>query len=357
MFKKKVITILLSTFMIISSSALSKMPVKAAGINGWRQNGTAWNYYINGSKATNWILSNGKWYYLNSSGTMQTGWILYNNKWYYLNSDGDMATGWIGYKGKQYYLNINGDMAVSTTTPDGYNVDNNGAWIPKAVEITIPTSAVSKIYFPSPNLTKTGANTATFQYRILDKAGIDITKSIPASQLLTSTSVIGTITLDPSIGIGTVTYKSASDVSTSSTITICDSISGIVGMNTEAAASPAPDTTVNGNPDVYTNHKVDKISITGSALSCIDSDEGPVGYAIYTVYNQYGSDITCVSSVDSNLTFKSKLGTVTGKNGLLTVRYLKGVDLTQIGTEIITITDTTTGVSTSATLTIVDKSK
>jgi len=38
--------------------------------------------------------------------------------------------------------------------------------------------------------------------------------------------------------------------------------------------------------------------------------------------------------------------------GSFRVRYLKGVDLAQIGTEIITITDTTTGVSTSATLKI-----
>ena len=37
---------------------------------------------------------------------MMTGWILWNNQWYYCNTDGDMA--------------------VSTVTPDGFTVDENG---------------------------------------------------------------------------------------------------------------------------------------------------------------------------------------------------------------------------------------
>jgi len=39
-----------------------------------------------------------------------TGWIKTNSKWYYCD------------KG-------NGAMLANTTTPDGYRVDSNGAWI------------------------------------------------------------------------------------------------------------------------------------------------------------------------------------------------------------------------------------
>lgn len=108
MFKKKVITIILSTLITISTLAFPKITVNATGINGWQQNGTTWNYYINGSKATNWISWNGKWYYLKPGGDM-------------------VASQWVNWNGKQYYLNTGGDMAVNTTI-DGWVVDSNGAW-------------------------------------------------------------------------------------------------------------------------------------------------------------------------------------------------------------------------------------
>jgi len=151
LFKKKVTVILLSIFIIISTLAFPNITVKVFSTNGWQQNATS-NYYINGDKATNWILSKGKWYYLGSNGGMVAGtWINYNNKIYYLNRDGDMAIGWILSKvtgmwyylnpkgemvvsswvncnGKFYYLSHDGDMAVSTTTPDGYIVGANGSW-------------------------------------------------------------------------------------------------------------------------------------------------------------------------------------------------------------------------------------
>ena len=78
---------------------------------------------------TEWIVSNGHWYYLNAGGPMATGWIVYKDKWYYLNPDGSMKTGWIQYNDKWYFLKADGDMAVNETTPDGYQVDQNGVWI------------------------------------------------------------------------------------------------------------------------------------------------------------------------------------------------------------------------------------
>jgi len=106
--KKKVTTILLSILMTISTLTFQNIMVNASIANGWQKNGTTWNYYINGNKATNWILSNGKWYYLKSSGDM-------------------VSSQWITWNGKQYYLNTSGDMAVNTTI-DGWVVGDDGAW-------------------------------------------------------------------------------------------------------------------------------------------------------------------------------------------------------------------------------------
>ncbi|MGK0468492.1 hypothetical protein [Clostridium sp.] len=83
----------------------------------------------------------------------------------------------------------------------------------------------------------------------------------------------------------------------------------------------------------------------------------PIGYGLYEVYDQYGNDITNGLPLDSNLEFKSQVGIATGKNGLLAVRYLKGEDLTLLGTDTITATDTINGVSTSVTLPFIDNSK
>lgn len=101
---------------------------------GWRQISGKW-YYLNpseGNMAEGWKMISGKWYYLNpSEGNMAEGWKMVDGKWYYLNpSDGDMATGWKLVDGKWYYLDpTNGDCWLNTTTPDGFKVDENGAWI------------------------------------------------------------------------------------------------------------------------------------------------------------------------------------------------------------------------------------
>ncbi len=101
-------------------------------VTGWILSNNKW-YYLgtDGAMVENsWILYKEKWYFLKGgNGDMATGWILWKNQWYYLNPDGAMKTGWFLDKDIWYYLNKNGDMAVSCTTPDGYQVDKNGAWI------------------------------------------------------------------------------------------------------------------------------------------------------------------------------------------------------------------------------------
>lgn len=98
---------------------------------GWLLQGGKWYYLLpgNGAMATGWAMVSGKWYYLNANGAMATDWIQVSDKWYHLNADGAMETGWILVSGKWYYLGSDGAMFADTTTPDGYRVGSDGAWI------------------------------------------------------------------------------------------------------------------------------------------------------------------------------------------------------------------------------------
>ena len=199
MFKKKLLTALLSISMTIGASAFSQLTVSAANDNslknnstgkrlingtaveGWLQHNTKW-YYLNtsGNKQTGWLLHNGKWYFLNTGeGDMATGWLLHNGKWYFLDSaNGDMHKGWLQhnnkwyylngngtalegawvlYNGNWYYLNSDGTMAINTTTPDGFTVGSDGSWtwksdaesIPKGVTAETVSSSVIQIQWDS----------------------------------------------------------------------------------------------------------------------------------------------------------------------------------------------------------------
>lgn len=122
-------------------------------------------YYMNttqgpelGQMVLGWVKDEktNKWYYMNdNTGILKTGWHLdkHDGRWYYLNSNGEMLVGWQKIDGKWYYFNTNtpqntyawdanafkwnylnnsarpfGSMYAGEKTPDGYNVDANGAW-------------------------------------------------------------------------------------------------------------------------------------------------------------------------------------------------------------------------------------
>ena len=110
----------------------------------WRLNGW-WFLYDDGTfPHSEWVYLtwNGRsdWYYFDVDGWMEDNWFYWNNNWYYLhtkydNTRGHMYTGWHEIDGKWYYFNTASDkgtlgaMLADTTTPDGYRVDANGAWI------------------------------------------------------------------------------------------------------------------------------------------------------------------------------------------------------------------------------------
>lgn len=85
-----------------------------------------------------------KWYFLNTaegadSGQLLKGWFLdkTSNLWYYLDPVlGEMYIGWCRIGDKWYYFEPvgrdgrpKGSLYISTTTPDGYQVNHNGEWV------------------------------------------------------------------------------------------------------------------------------------------------------------------------------------------------------------------------------------
>lgn len=192
--------------MLASNLMVSQTTVNAA-LNGWQQNDSTWNYYVNDSKSTGWISYEGSWYYLDSYGDMVTGWANCNGSWYYLHENGKMATGWVSYngswyflnqngvmesgkwiswQGRQYYLYSSGEAAVNTTTPDGYTVGYDGAW--NGISKTTYSSQDDNISYIV-YITRTGSKYHRAGCRYLSRSQIAISKSQAISQGYTPCSV------------------------------------------------------------------------------------------------------------------------------------------------------------------------
>ena len=78
-------------------------------------NGSWWAFDENGYTKTGWLRDEtfGGWFYIDPKRAMQTGWVLIDGVWYYFHPVSD------GRKGIMY---------AGQKTPDGYYVDENGAW-------------------------------------------------------------------------------------------------------------------------------------------------------------------------------------------------------------------------------------
>ncbi len=101
------------------------------------------NQIYNESRTTGkngWQLIADNWYYFNENGYIDTGWKHISDKWYFFSpiSDGTkgrMLTGWQWIDGKCYFLSPegtenypHGSMYENGMTPDGYMVNESGAW-------------------------------------------------------------------------------------------------------------------------------------------------------------------------------------------------------------------------------------
>lgn len=123
-----------------------------SGYSSWVSDNTGWwlkyadGSYAKGSITTDaagkqieiphWEFINGKWFVFGASGYIMTSWIYdpeYKN-WFYIDVNRGMLTGWQLLNNKWYYFNpvsdgTRGRLFVNTTTPDGYKVGADGAWI------------------------------------------------------------------------------------------------------------------------------------------------------------------------------------------------------------------------------------
>ena len=79
-----------------------------------------------------WIQNGNGWWYQHADGSYPAGtWEKIDGNYYYFDGSGYMVSNcWIG----NYYLGASGAMLKNTTTPDGYQVDQNGKWIPNAAQ-------------------------------------------------------------------------------------------------------------------------------------------------------------------------------------------------------------------------------
>ena len=219
------------------------------------------------------------------------------------------ATGWI--------KNSDGTQVSKDSVDISTIKYNNGQEIVASVPVT---SNVTKIQV-NPTITKTGISTVTFTYKILDQTGLDITKTIPASQINALASVSSTVVLDPLTSTGTITYNSFTDIDTLIHVTLTDKINGAtvnVVMIPPVVVTAAP--------------KVNKIIVTSTELRT----SGDIGYALYSIYDQYGNDVTN-TSLGTNVTFSSSIGEVKSINGSLTITANAGIKYSMLNSVVIKV--------------------
>ena len=102
---------------------------------GWNQNETGWWYctdVINGYYYKDcWKKIKDKWFSFDPDGyARQNVWLQDQGHWYYLDEECEMVSNtWKWINSACYYFNEHGELLMNCKTPDGYYVDDTGAWI------------------------------------------------------------------------------------------------------------------------------------------------------------------------------------------------------------------------------------
>lgn len=100
-------------------------------ITGWRYINNNWYWFdASGAMITGWRYINGDWYWFRNNGAMITGWRYINNNWYWFKDNGAMITGWKEINGSTYYFHKSGAMATDEVIDNSY-VDANGILRPE----------------------------------------------------------------------------------------------------------------------------------------------------------------------------------------------------------------------------------
>ena len=102
---------------------------------GWNENYTGWWYCTDVTNEyyykDTWKLIDGSWYLFDSDGYAESNqWVKWQDKWYWLRDNCMMAKSqWLYIKDEWYCFDEKGVLYINCTTPDGYKVDEDGAWI------------------------------------------------------------------------------------------------------------------------------------------------------------------------------------------------------------------------------------
>ena len=125
-----------SDVLAVDSSEAREIRRNGEGLSAYYTSDTYGSYASGGpgvaqnSSTGAWLLDSVGWWYCNPDKTYPVNqWQLINIYWYYFNEAGYMVTGWILWNNKWYYCQPSGEMLANTTTPDGYYVGADGAWI------------------------------------------------------------------------------------------------------------------------------------------------------------------------------------------------------------------------------------
>lgn len=136
---------------------------------------------------------------------------------------------------------------------------------------------VSKLFFPLNDVLKTDEKTATFSYKILDNGYANITKEIPASDIV-ATALVGStkvdVSLDPSTGTGTINHNFA-DTDKSVMVKLLYK----TGVGSTAS--------LNINNSESQNETMNDNDLSVSQISFVLTDQ-----VNYQIFNKYGQDIT-----------------------------------------------------------------
>lgn len=99
---------------------------------------------------------------LGLSGTAygQPRWVWQEGGWHYCDENGQTVTGWMEDKGMSYYLLADGSYLKDTVTPDGYYVDEEGAWYERSLWI-LQTEFHAPGMVPSPGNEWAGKDSLT----------------------------------------------------------------------------------------------------------------------------------------------------------------------------------------------------
>lgn len=109
--------------------------VNGEWVQGWNQNSKGWWYSPDPENKTyyenSWKEINNEWYNFDSEGYARCAcWFKDKDKWYYLRDTCKMArTQWLWIDGECYCFRPDGSLFMNCTTPEGYKVDDSGAWI------------------------------------------------------------------------------------------------------------------------------------------------------------------------------------------------------------------------------------